>query len=116
MNPQEFFDVKFSNKVHANPSLLAAAGLRNQTLSLELEGAQGGAWSFAFDGEGKLQISKGTSHAACTISMKDETFMGLLAGKVNVPMAVFTRKIKIKGESSLAAKLGMALQKVFANT
>ncbi len=113
MNPQEFFDQKFQAKVTENPSILSSAGLRNQSLAVELDGASGGNWHFQFDAKGDLTMSKAQHPADCTIAMKDETFMGLLNGKVNVPMAVFTRKIKLKGEASLAAKLGLALQKIF---
>ena len=91
------------------------AGVNSKKIALDIEGSTGGQWTFIFDDTGSLTMNNGAlaSDAECVISMKDDTFMGMLSGKVNVPMAFVMRKIKFKGESSLAAKLGLALQKVF---
>lgn len=91
------------------------AGVTSKKIALDIEGSSGGQWTFQFDGEGLLTMQNGSlaPDAACTISMKDDTFTGMLSGKVNVPMAFVMRKIKVKGENALAAKLGLALQKAF---
>lgn len=115
MTPKDFFDKKFSSKVEEDPACLQSAGVRGKTIALDIEGKDGGAWTFVFDGEGKLSLKSGSadSSAACLISMKDKTFEGMLQGKVNVPMAFVMRKIKVKGEQSLAVKVGQALQSLF---
>lgn len=115
MTPKEFFDNKFSAKVSEDPACMQSAGVRDKKIALDIEGKDGGAWTFTFDGEGKLSLASGSADpsAACIISMKDKTFDGMLRGKVNVPMAFVMRKIKVKGEQSLAVKLGQALQGLF---
>jgi len=114
MNTKEFFEVKFASKISENPGILSESGLREKTVAIEIDGNTGGAWTFQFDGSGNISMEAGAEDsAACTISMKDETFEAMLKGKVNVPFAVLTRKIKIRGESAIAAKIGMLLQKIF---
>lgn len=44
-----------------------------------------------------------------TVALSAETLQGLMAGKVNAPMAVMTGKIKIRGETALAMKLASFL-------
>ena len=115
MTPKDFFEKKFASKVQENPACMQEAGVTSKKIALEIDGSTGGKWTFQFDGQGLLTMQNGVSapDAACVISMKDETFTGMLSGKVNVPMAFVMRKIKVKGENALAAKLGLALQKAF---
>ena len=88
--------------------------MSSKSIALDIEGSGGGQWIFRFDDKGLLTMQEGAaSDASCVISMKDEIFTGMATGKVNVPMAFITRKIKVKGDSSLAAKLGTSLQKLF---
>ena len=114
MQARDFFEKKFAPKIASNPACLQDAGVTSKAIALDIEGAGGGQWTFHFDDKGLLTMKAGTAaDAACVISMKDDTFTGMAQGKVNVPMAFLTRKIKVKGESTLAAKLGTSLQKLF---
>jgi putative sterol carrier protein len=115
MTPKDFFDKQFASKVQENPACMREAGVTSKKIALEIEGSTGGQWTFEFDASGLVAMKSGVlaPDAACVISMKDDTFTGMLTGKVNVPMAFVMRKIKVKGESALAAKLGLTLQKVF---
>lgn len=115
MTPKEFFDQKFTTKVQENPLCMKEAGVVSKKIAVDIEGKTGGKWTFLFDDQGSLKIQATVlaPDADCLISMKDEVFMGMLSGKINVPMAFVMRKIKVKGENSLAAKMGLALQKVF---
>jgi putative sterol carrier protein len=108
MNGKEFFESYLSGKLTQNPGYLSQAGLSSKAVSLDLESA--GQWTVCFDGSGHASIKNGLAAPDCTIQMSEKTFADMIAGSLNVPMAVVTRKIKIKGESSLAAKFGMALK------
>lgn len=116
MTPFDFFEKTFKSKVEADPACMKSSGVKGKKIALNIEGGDGGQWTFNFDAEGNLQMESGNaaSDAECLVTMKDKTFDGMLRGKVNVPMAFVTRKIKVKGEQSLAAKLGIALQKSFS--
>ncbi len=116
MNPKDFFENKFASKIKEDPDVLSGAGIRTQSVSIDIDGSGGGKWTFTFDGNGKVSMEAGLlPESVCTIAMKDETFEGMINGKVNIPFAVITRKIKIKGETAIAAKIGIALQKAFLN-
>jgi putative sterol carrier protein len=110
----DFFDTNFAKMAAENPACMVGAGVRGKTVSLLLDGKNGVQWTFNFDNEGKLAFAKGApSKSDCEIAMKDETFEGLVAGKVNVPFAFMMRKIKVKGDVTVAANVGLALQKLF---
>jgi putative sterol carrier protein len=113
MNAKNFFDTKLAPKLQANPACMQESGVKNKTIQIELEGSSGGAWAFRFDATGNVSLGAADPAADCTIWMKDETFEGLLHGKVNVPMAVAFRKIKIKGDAGTAGKLALSIQKMF---
>ena len=111
MNAKDIFDTLLPKKLEANPSLFAALGVKNEGVRLELDGAQGGDWTIAFDATGACRVQKNASGgAACHIQMSDENFEKLLAGKLNVPMALMTRKIKVNGDKGLALKVGEGLR------
>jgi putative sterol carrier protein len=110
---QEFFNTKFAAKVAQDPGFMQKAGVRGKNIAVDIDGARGGQWTFMFDGEGMVAMKPGAENADCVIMTSDKTFEGMLAGTVNVPMAFLMRKIKVKGENSLAMKLGLALQESF---
>jgi putative sterol carrier protein len=109
----QIFNEFLPGKIQNDPMCLAETGVREKTIGIEIEGAQGGSWAFRFDGQGAVSVVPATPSADCTIETKDATFQELLAGKLNVAWAFVTRKIKVRGDSALAAKLGSGLQKLF---
>jgi len=113
MKARDFITEKLERKIQADRGLLSDTGLNGKNISIELSGPSGGTWNFSFDGTGQLDLKSGSPSLAadCAIQMKDETFMGIVEGTVNVPVAFLFRKIKVKGDQGLAAKLGLALQK-----
>ena len=92
---------------------MAQANVRGKSVVLDIEGSGGGQWSFDFAQDGALALQPASNSADCTIWMKDSTFEKMIDGSLNVPVAFVMRKIKVKGEVSLAADVGMALQKLF---
>lgn len=115
MKAKEFFEQKFAQKVQEDPALLSESGLKDKKVVVEIDGSTGGSWGIRFDAAGNVYFEGNapSDSADCVIQMKEDTFEGMLAGKVNVPFAFMMRKIKVKGESSVAAKVGLALQKRF---
>ena len=111
---KEFFEQKFAKKIQEDPAFMASAGVRGQSIGVSLDGFNGGEWTFEFDSNGSVVMKTGgAAQATCMIQTSDKIFEGMITGSVNVPMAFITRKIKVKGESQLAVKLGLALQKAF---
>lgn len=53
------------------------------------------------------QIVLGTHEEPdCTIKMSDENFEKMIRRQLNIPLAIITGKIKLKGDRTLALKLG----------
>lgn len=75
---------------------------------LDIDGPEGGKWTIDCD-EVKV-LKKEIKDPNVTIIISDENFKSLVAGKLNVMSAMFTGKLKIKGDMSLASKLAMVLK------
>ena len=110
MNAQEIFDNILPTKLAANPNLFSALDVKSQGIRLELDGATGGDWTVAFDASGVCTVKKDAATGSCHIQMSDQNFEKLIAGNLNVPMALMTRKIKVSGDKGLALKVGEALR------
>ncbi len=113
-NAKDIFEKVLPSKIATHSGFLADAGIRDKTVAVQVDGAGGGRWAFRFDSQGVVAMAGSGDAADCTISTKEDTFQGLLDGKVNVMTAVLFGKIKVAGDKGLAAKLGGALKKVFA--
>jgi len=111
MNSKNVFENVLPTKLSANPALLAHLGLKSTVIRLEIPGA--GDWCVNFDDGGNCSVSGSpTASVDSHIQMKDDVFAKLVSGKLNVPMALVTRKIKVSGDKMLAAKVGEALRSV----
>ena len=112
MNTSDFFNKKLFEKLQKEPLLLTSSGICNKKISLDIDGPSGGKWTFEFGAAGEVQMIKDRrdEQAHCLIEMKDKTFEGMMDGSLNIPLAFMMRKIKVKGDSALAAKVGMALK------
>jgi putative sterol carrier protein len=111
-SPRNFFEQTLSQKFKNDPGCLKDLGLRNQSISVDVEGSNGGQWTLGFDADANVSLRPGVVSSDCTIVTNEKTFSGMMDGSVNVPMAFIMRKIKIKGDPKLAAKLGLALKKL----
>lgn len=111
MNARDIFDKLLPKKLSENPALFAGLDLAGQSVRLQLDGPQGGDWTLDFGSGGSAQVKAvGSSSAHTHIQMSDDAFAKLLDGKLNVPMALITRKIKVSGDKGLAMKVGEALR------
>ncbi len=112
--PKQFISETLAPKLQANPSTLKESGIQSKKICLDIEGDHGGQWTFSFDSAGLVVLQSGlVTDADCTVQAKDKTMGGVLAGEVNIPFAVMTGKLKIKGSIDLAAKFGLSLKKSF---
>lgn len=105
MNASTFFE-SLKGKLSSDPALFASTGLRKTSLSVAIEG---GEWTIEFDDAGKAKLNSGGG-APHLVEMNAKTWDSLYAGTLNLPMAVLTRKIKVKGDTGVVAKFGQALR------
>jgi putative sterol carrier protein len=114
VDPKSFFEEKLKTYLIKNPNCLLEAGLRSTGVSVDISGTGGGKWTLLFDAEGAVKLEEGVCAGAggCIIATSDKVFSGMLDGTTNVAFAYMMRKIKIQGESSIAVKVGLALQKI----
>jgi putative sterol carrier protein len=90
-------------------------GVREKVASSQLEGTS--VYQFSLSGDeggdfyvqvadGKGQVKEGVAEEPdVTVSMTDQVFKALAAGKMSATSAFFAGKIKLKGDMSLAMKL-----------
>jgi putative sterol carrier protein len=91
------------------------AGVREKVAASQLEGTS--VYQFSLSGEqggdfyvqvvdGKGQVEEGVAaEPDVTVSMTEQVFNALAAGKMSATSAFFAGKIKLKGDMSLAMKL-----------
>jgi len=83
----------------------AAAGM-NAVYQYDITGDGGGKWYAAIK-EGELEVVKGEhENPNITLTMADEDYLAMIAGTLDGQAAFMTGKLKIKGDMSLAMKLG----------
>lgn len=98
---QHFLEVKMNKKLKEEPSVMSEFFCVYQ---FEISD---GVWHLDLTTAGPKEIKRGAhKEPDCTIRMTEENFEKMLKGKLNVPMALITGKIKIVGEKALALKLG----------
>ncbi len=84
----------------------AAAGM-NAVYQYDITGDGGGKWYAAIK-ESELEVVKGKhENPNITLTMADEDYLAMIAGTLNGQAAFMTGKLKIKGDMSLAIKLGL---------
>ena len=81
----------------------------NAIYQFDITGDTGGKWWVDATKSGG-DVGEGDNEGAkCTITMTDTDFVDLVTGKLNGQMAFMTGKLKVKGDMSLAMKLGSIL-------
>ena len=99
--PQNVFDIA-EERLLSNPGKYSGANFRCQ---FDITGENGGQWYILLDDK-KKEVSKGAmENPISTLIMKEPDFIKLVLGKLNVPMALLTGKIKIKGDINHIIKL-----------
>lgn len=97
-NIEKLFEVDLNDKLRTDQSILA-----DSTESFQLEV---GSDTWHIDFSNAREVKKG-AHAKpdCAISIPTPQFEKLIAGKLNIPLALATRKIKVRGNLGLIPKL-----------
>jgi putative sterol carrier protein len=106
--PKEVFETLIPEQMAANP---ARAKEVNSVYQFNISGDNGGEWYVDLVKD-PAECGAG-QHAApkCTINTDSATFMGIFDGSIKGPAAFMSGKLKIKGDMSLAMKLGKVLGK-----
>jgi len=81
----------------------------NAIYQFVITGDNGGNWWVDTTKSGGEVGTGDNADAKCTITMGDSDFIDMVTGKLNGQMAFMTGKLKIKGDMSLAMKLGSVL-------
>lgn len=104
--PKEIFEEKLPGQLKAKGDAVTKV---NAIYQFVINGANGGTWWVDATKSGGEVGSGDKDGAKCTITMNDTDFVDMVTGKLNGQMAFMTGKLKIKGDMSLALKLGSIL-------
>ncbi|HEV8323120.1 MAG TPA: SCP2 sterol-binding domain-containing protein [Myxococcota bacterium] len=107
LTPKDVFSTRIPNMLKENPARAAEV---NAVYQFIITGDTGGTWVVDLKAEGGGKVSEGPRpDAQCTIECKDSDFIAIVTGKMPGPQAFMMGKLKIKGDMSLAMKLGKVL-------
>ena len=106
ITPKDVFETRIPNMLKENPARAAEV---NAVYQFNITGDTGGTWTVDLKTEGG-KVSEGeAAEPQCTIECKDSDFIAIVTGKMPGPQAFMMGKLKIKGDMSLAMKLGKVL-------
>ncbi len=106
MTPKEVFTDKLPAQMKEKGDEVTKV---NAIYQFMVTGDNGGNWWVDTTKSGG-EVGEGeNADAKCTITMSDTDFIDMVTGKLNGQMAFMTGKLKIKGDMSLAMKLGNVL-------
>ena len=77
----------------------------NAVYQFNITGDQGGTWTVDLAADPPAVTEGESGKAQCTITIADQDWLGLLAGKLNGQQLFMSGKLKIAGDMSLAMKL-----------
>jgi putative sterol carrier protein len=106
--PKIVFEQEIPAQMKENPSRAKEV---NSVYQFNISGDEGGEWFVDLTKEGGETGAGQHPAAKCTINTDVATFMGIVNGTVKGPAAFMSGKLKIKGDMSLAMKLGKVLGK-----
>jgi len=97
----EFLEVKLNQRLKANP-----ASVEDFYCVYQLEIGDD-VWHIDLTSSKSKEIRRGSHEAPdCTIQVSRENFYKILKRELNVALAIVTGKLKIKGDKTLALKIG----------
>lgn len=104
--PKDIIEIEIAGKLKAKPEKAATL---NAVIEFEITGANGGTWTLDCTKPGGEVTPGSTGSARLTVTMLDTDFADMYAGALNPQKAFLTGKVKVKGDMSLALKLGSIL-------
>jgi putative sterol carrier protein len=102
--PKELFETRIAEKTRD----AATRSEIHAVYRFELSGPKGGTWIVDFK-ESTPGVRQGDEAGQCMVTMTDDDFVAMLAGELSPRMGFMRGKLKIKGDMSLAMKLGPVL-------
>ena len=105
-SPKEIFEGKIPTKLKGDPSIAKSI---NAKVAFVLSGDQGGNWVLDCTQTPGNVVKGEAADAKATVTMGAEDFVKLANGDLKPEMAFLTGKLKVKGDMSLAIKLGKVL-------
>ncbi|MBN2493984.1 MAG: SCP2 sterol-binding domain-containing protein [Deltaproteobacteria bacterium] len=106
MTPKEIFEDQLPGKLKEKGDEVTKV---NAVYQFDITGDNGGKWWVDTTTSGGAVGDGEKDGAKCTITMASSDFVDMVTGKLNGQMAFMTGKLKIKGDMSLAMKLGSVL-------
>lgn len=106
MTPKDIFSNELPPKLQAKGEAVTKV---NAIYQFDISGDDGGKWWVDCTKAGGAVGEGENAGAKCTIVMTGKDFVDMATGKLNGQMAFMTGKLKIKGDMSLAMKLGNVL-------
>ena len=106
LTPKTIFDEQLPPKLKEKGDEVTKV---NAVYQFDITGDNGGKWWVDTTKSGGAVGEGENADAKCTITMADSDFVDMVDGKLNGQMAFMTGKLKIKGDMSLAMKLGSVL-------
>lgn len=101
MEPSALFD-QLRDRVASHPELVDDVGAIYQ---FDIEGPQGGSWIVDLRNAPGAVRQGGAEDADCVISVAQDVFAGIMAGKVDPQMAFMMGRVKVAGNFMLATRL-----------
>ncbi len=103
---KEIFEAKIPERITSNPQ---TAQKINAVYQFDITGNETGTWVVDLTKKENWVSAGPTTTAQCTITISAENFVNLYEKKLNPQMAFMSGKLKIKGDMSLALKLGQII-------
>jgi putative sterol carrier protein len=98
----------FDDRITKKTNNADAQKLLKAAYRFDLSGPNGGTWIADFR-MGTAGVRQGDEAAQCAISMTDNDFVAMVAGKFDPRMAFMSGRLTVTGDMSLAMKLGQVL-------
>ena len=107
LTPKEIFEEKIISHLKENPDLCKDM---QATYQFDISGDQGGHWHITLNGA-ENHVKEGSAQdPSCIIAISDKDFVSLVEGTLKPQFAFMTGKLKVRGDLSLALKLGSILK------
>ncbi len=108
ITPKVIFEEKISEALGKNPAMAKEV---NAVFHFDIPGPSGGKWTLDLT-RGDTWVTAGHNGTAqMTITVSDQDFVNVVAGKMNAQMAVMSGKLKFKPMNiALATKLSKVLK------
>jgi len=103
---KDVFELHIPEKLKAKPDVVSKI---NAVYQFVIAGPGGGTWAVDCTTPGGSVKAGPAPAATCTVSATDQTFLDIVNGRLNAPMAFMSGKLKIQGDMGLAMKLQQIL-------